>query len=106
MCEDPDAPFPEPFVHWIVYGIPPTVHALDGARATQWKEGRNSKLQTGFTGAAPPSGHGVHHYHFQVLALDKPLDQEEPGLGRGALLSAMRGHVLAFGDLVGTYERR
>src|SRR5258708_36468025 len=29
VCEDPDAPLPEPFVHWLGYGIPATVPALD-----------------------------------------------------------------------------
>jgi Raf kinase inhibitor-like YbhB/YbcL family protein len=105
VCEDPDAPFPEPFVHWMVYGIPATVRALDGSTALPGKDGKNSTLATGFTGAAPPVGHGIHHYHFQVFALDIALDLE-PGVGRGKLLDAMKGHVLAFGELVGTYERK
>jgi Raf kinase inhibitor-like YbhB/YbcL family protein len=104
MCEDPDAPLPEPFLHWTVYGIPPTVHALSGASVGRWKEGENSTLRTGFTGAAPPPGHGVHRYHFQVFALDTELPLDT-GAGRGALLGAMKDHVLAFGDLLGTYQR-
>jgi Raf kinase inhibitor-like YbhB/YbcL family protein len=111
LVEDPDAPLPQAFVHWSVYGIPPEVSSLsegigtdstlpDGAR-----EGENSTGNTGFFGPKPPRGHGVHHYHFQVFALDTRLGLED-GADRDALVAAMRGHVLAQGDLVGTYENR
>jgi Raf kinase inhibitor-like YbhB/YbcL family protein len=121
ICEDPDAPLPEPFVHWLVYGIPArpgtadatdpgtanatAVGTLDVANLGSVRQGENSKGGKGYTAAAPPPGHGVHHYHFQVFALDEDLALE-PGAGRSALLEAMRGHVVAWGDLVGTYERR
>jgi hypothetical protein len=52
----------------------------------------------------PPSGHGPHRYVFQIFALDTRLDFEKPP-GRGALLEAMRGHVLAKGLHIGLYER-
>jgi Raf kinase inhibitor-like YbhB/YbcL family protein len=100
VCEDPDAPFPEPYVHWLVYDLAPNAVSVAG----RYEEGKNSKLQDGFTGAAPPPGHGVHKYHFQVFALDVAL-KLGPSAGRGALLDAMRGHVVAWGELVGTYER-
>jgi phosphatidylethanolamine-binding protein (PEBP) family uncharacterized protein len=53
----------------------------------------------------PPPGHGTLHYHFKLYALDAPLDIK-PGRDKDGLLKAMRGHVLAQGELVGTYERR
>ncbi len=102
VVEDPDAPLAEPFVHWLVYDIPRTTHAVtDGAPLV---EGKSSRMQVGFTPAAPPPGHGVHHYHFQVFALDAPLGLAM-GAGRTEVLEAMEGHVLAWGDLVGTYQR-
>jgi len=104
LCEDPDAPFPDPFVHWLVYGIPATVQSLDGT-AAGFPEGQNSKLRSEFTGAAPPPGHGVHHYHFQVFALDTMVSLDA-GAGRSAVLAAMMGHVVAWGEIVGTYERK
>ncbi len=103
VVEDPDAPFPEPFVHWMVYGIPATVLELDGT-AAGFPEGQNSLLQAGFTGAAPPPGHGRHAYHFQVFALDVLVDLDH-GIGRSTLFERMRGHVVAWGEIVGTYER-
>jgi Raf kinase inhibitor-like YbhB/YbcL family protein len=104
VCEDEDAPLPEPFVHWLVYGIPASTTSLDATSLRSVREGKNSTLKTGFAPAAPPPGHGVHHYHFQVFALDADIDLS-PGVGRGDLFEAIRGHVLAWGDLVGTYER-
>jgi len=101
ICEDPDAPFPEPFVHWLVYGLANGAASVFGS----YRQGKNSKLEVGFTGAAPPPGHGIHHYHFQVFALDRTLALED-GSGRSALVSAMRDHVIAWGEIVGTYERR
>jgi Raf kinase inhibitor-like YbhB/YbcL family protein len=105
VCEDPDAPSPDPFVHWIAYGIPATARGLDAQSVSDWKQGKNSKLSVGFTAAAPPPGHGVHHYHFQVFALDEALDVDA-GAGRAELLDRMQGHVLAWGELVGTYKRK
>ena len=80
---------------------PTSVGSVQGA---QRLEGKNSKLGVGFTPAAPPVGHGVHHYHFQVFALDTAIDLER-GAGRSTLLEEMRGHVLAWGDIVATCER-
>ena len=112
ICEDPDAPFPDPFVHWMVYGIPVTTTSIEGGRAganaahaAQGVEGKNSKLTVGFAPAAPPPGHGVHHYFFQVFALDTA-QQLDAGLGRNALVDHLKDHVVGWGELVGTYERR
>ena len=105
VCEDPDAPTPEPFVHWMVYGLPGSDGTVDAQEARRAREGKNSTMRSGFTPAAPPPGHGTHHYHFQVFALDRELELPE-GAGRTELFDAMRGHVVAWGDLVGTHERR
>jgi Raf kinase inhibitor-like YbhB/YbcL family protein len=104
VCEDPDAPFPEPFVHWIVYGIGASARSLDAKTSAGYQHGKNSKFGTEFTPPAPPPGHGVHHYHFQVFALDA--ETEIDGLGRAALVDHLKGHVLAWGEIVGTYERK
>ena len=102
VVEDPDAPTPKPFVHWMVYGIPAGVSGIDSDHAQ--REGKNSLLSDGFTPAAPPPGHGIHHYHFQVFALDIAIDLER-GAGRTTILEEMRDHVMAWGEIVATYER-
>lgn len=104
ICEDPDAPMPEPYVHWLVYAIPATLEMLDETTLPAVRQGENSKLKTGFTPAAPPPGHGVHHYHFQLFALDTPISLDR-GAGRSKLYEAMLGHVVDWGELIGTYKR-
>jgi Raf kinase inhibitor-like YbhB/YbcL family protein len=112
IVEDPDAPLPEPFVHWVLYKIPPSAGELPGHVPQQAKphapagalQGKNSFGKIGYGGPAPPVGHGTHHYHFRLYALDQPLEVRE-GLNKDALLAAMSGHVLDEGDLVGTYRR-
>ncbi|HZL36955.1 MAG TPA: YbhB/YbcL family Raf kinase inhibitor-like protein [Tepidisphaeraceae bacterium] len=112
VVEDPDAPTPEPFVHWLLYNIPPTVTSVPqgasgsatGDRAAGAMQGKNSNLKTGWTGMAPPKGDTPHRYFFQLFALDAELSLE-PGAGRSALFEAMGGHVLGRGRIVGTYQR-
>src|SRR5438876_655283 len=102
---------PKPFVHWIVHGLAPyTTELPEGAgsgtaaAAMHLRHGRNSAKQLGYLGPAPPREHGLHHYHFEVFALDERLDVPDAPT-RAEICDAMRGHVLAHGDLVGTYER-
>ncbi|WP_313618041.1 alpha/beta hydrolase fold domain-containing protein [Agrobacterium sp.] len=54
----------------------------------------------------PPVGDREHHYHFQVFALDIETLDLDPGAKRDAVLKAMEGHVLAKGQIVGTFERK
>lgn len=113
IVDDPDAPRAEPWVHWLLYAIPASVHEIprgasgDEPRLSEPRgavQGRNDFQDLGWGGPLPPKGHGTHHYHFKLYALDEAL-----GLGPGAvkseLLNAMDGHVLAEAELVGTYSR-
>ena len=110
IMEDPDADQPRPFVHWLAWNIPGSLTALPEGLHTQprltdpedLRQGRNSRGSTGYFGPRPPAGTGVHHYHFQIFALDTVLDVD-PGADRDTLLDAMRGHVLGRARLVGTY---
>ena len=113
IVDDPDAPRPEPWVHWIVGKIPGDATALpQGFRNENAPAGapaglvygRNTWGTVGYRGPAPPKGHGTHHYHFKLYALDAPLTMAA-GTDKDALLQAMSGHVLGHGELVGTYQR-
>jgi Raf kinase inhibitor-like YbhB/YbcL family protein len=108
VVDDPDAPDPkapkQTFVHWVVYDIAPTASGLPegGALPAGAKAGLNDKKQHAYTGPCPPIGR--HRYFFKLYALDTML----AGVGtptKGELESAMRGHVLAQAELIGTYER-
>ena len=115
ICDDPDAPQAEPWVHWVIYNIPATAKGLpegvarkprpkDPAGALQGKNSWPSGDNIGYRGPMPPKGHVVHHYHFRLYALDQQLALE-PGLDKKAVLKAIAGHVIAEGELMGTYQR-
>ena len=104
ICDDRDAPMPEPFVHWIVYNIPANSIGFPEGSTERALEGRNSFGRMGYGGPMPPEGHGTHHYYFKIYALGAQLDAT-PGVTKDQLLAAMEGHVLDEGELVGTYER-
>jgi Raf kinase inhibitor-like YbhB/YbcL family protein len=107
IVEDADAPSLQPLVHAIVWNIDPALHHLsEGAiRADGPAEtGRNSYLMTGWLPPDPPTGHGTHHYAFQIFALSQP-PELGANPGRSALVEAISGRVLAAGLLVGTYRR-
>ncbi|WP_126171960.1 YbhB/YbcL family Raf kinase inhibitor-like protein [Altericroceibacterium xinjiangense] len=104
IVEDPDAPAPEPFCHWLVWGLSPgRGMLLEGE--TPPRVGKNSFLNSEWLLPDPPTGHGSHDYVFQLFAIDKPLTLM-PGAGRGDLLKEIEGHVVAAAVLTGTYERR
>lgn len=104
ICDDPDAPRAEPWVHWVLYNIPPGVTSLKEDSSGTGTEGLNSWDKTGYGGPMPPPGHGTHHYHFKVYALDSELSLKA-GAAKQEVLDAISGHVLAQGELVGAYER-
>ena len=115
--DDPDAPTPEPWIHWEIYGIPFDVRALpEGIKsnapqlrepnaARQGKNSWDSGVTIGYRGPMPPPGHGTHHYHVKLYALDTELALP-PSATKRQLLDAINGHILAKAELVGTYERK
>ena len=104
LVEDPDAPTPNPFVHWLVYNIPAHAPALTAETLAEARTGRNSMFGTTWTGCAPPKGDAPHRYVFQLFALDRVVEiGDHPG--RTALIDALRGHVLCCAVLTGTYQR-
>jgi Raf kinase inhibitor-like YbhB/YbcL family protein len=112
LIEDADSPTPQPLVHAIVWDLPGSDASLpEGALPTtrdgdprQDHLGRNSALAASYLPPDPPPGHGRHRYVFQVFALDRvPRFDCRPG--RTELLDKIKGHVVAKGLLIGTYER-
>lgn len=112
IADDPDAPRPEPWVHWVIYNIPSNVDSLPAGIETNETlkapagamQGRNSWGKIGYGGPMPPPGHGVHHYHFKLYALDAELELK-PGMAKDGLLMVISDHVLGQAELVGTYQR-
>jgi Raf kinase inhibitor-like YbhB/YbcL family protein len=101
ICDDPDAPM-KTWVHWLIYNIPPTVLSIPendrGIKDALY--GTTDFRRTGYGGPCPPSG--THHYHFKLYALDSMLPLKS-GATKPEIETAMKGHILASGDLVGLY---
>lgn len=109
IMDDPDAPDPAApervWVHWVGYDLPASTTKLAegaGNGANLGRPGKNDWGTTGYRGPCPPIGR--HRYFVKVLALDTELGE----LGKPnktALLAAAQGHVVAEGELVGTYQK-
>lgn len=105
--DDPDAPMGT-WVHWVVWNIPPEMTSLDegvpddAALTNGTRQGKTDFGSIGYGGPAPPSG--VHRYFFKVYALDTMLDLSA-GATKADLEKAMKGHILAQGQLMGKYTR-
>lgn len=115
ICEDPVAPTPQPFVHWVVYKIPSAAKGLPEGLPIDETTPLPAELKgaiqglSGFRrpiwrGPAPPKPGVTHRYHFIVYALDTELEAK-PGMNKTQLLEAMKGHVIGQGQLVATYTR-
>ncbi len=108
IVEDPDAPSGT-FIHWVAYNIPAQVNSLpagvpqNAEIAGGGKNGINGFDHIGYNGPCPPPGN-MHHYHFRLFALDSMLTPGDKA-DAAALESAMKGHVIATAELVGTFER-
>jgi Raf kinase inhibitor-like YbhB/YbcL family protein len=107
IADDPDAPAGT-WVHWVAWNIPAGAHSLPGNLGKKdrlqdgTRQGLNDFQRPGYGGPCPPSG--THRYYFRLYALDTTLDLPATTT-RKDLDRAMRGHVLAQADLLGTYSR-
>ena len=100
IVDDPDAP-KGTFDHWVTWNIKPAETIAENSAAGT--AGKNGMGKDGYTGPCPPSG--THHYHFKVYALDQVLDLRE-GADKKALENVMKDHIVAYGELIGLYEKK
>ena len=109
ISDDPDAPGGT-WVHWVYYAVPPDITELQEGIATAKelpdgsRQGKNDFKRTGYGGPCPPKG-DPHRYFFKLYALDVEVDLG-PGASKKELLQSMEGHILAQGQLMGTYKRQ
>jgi Raf kinase inhibitor-like YbhB/YbcL family protein len=101
IVDDPDAPSGL-FTHWIAWNISPQTSTIAEGSAPKGMQGSNDFGKSGYGGPCPPSG--THRYFFKIFALDQELTLAA-GSKRAQLDSAMKGHVLAQGELMGRYSR-
>jgi Raf kinase inhibitor-like YbhB/YbcL family protein len=103
IVDDPDAPTPDPFVHWVVYAIPEgTAQFTDASPDLTY--GTNDFGETNWLGPCPPPGDGPHQYVFTLYALDEALDLA-PDLDGRALFTAIEESIITDATITATYER-
>ena len=107
IVDDPDAPGGA-FTHWVLFNLPASARQLgEGIPQERLQngtlQGKNDFGRIGYGGPCPPRG-TAHRYRFTLYALDKPLDSK-PGASKKQVLDAMKEHILAQGQLTGTYQR-
>jgi len=103
IVDDPDAPGGL-FTHWLVWNIDPkTTQIAEGSAPAGAAQGKNDFGEIGYGGPQPPSG--THRYYFKVFALNGALDLK-PGARRKDVDAAMKGHIIAQGQLMGRYSKK
>lgn len=103
IVDDPDAPAGT-WVHWVVWNIPVQTREIpENALPLGSIQGMNGWKRNSYGGPCPPSG--THRYYFRLYALDTELHLA-PSTSKADLEGAMRGHILAKAELMGTYRRR
>ena len=108
IVEDPDAPSGT-FRHWALYNIPAGITGLQEGVSGQGPsgagEGVNGFRNTRYDGPQPPKGHGPHHYHFRLAALDaERLDMPASAKAEDIWAKA-QPHIIAEAEMIGVYER-
>ncbi len=104
MVDDPDAPSGT-FRHWGAWDIPAETRSLAAGQAVG-KQAVNGAGKSGYMGPCPPPGHGVHHYHFKLYALDTDTLDVGDGAKVEEVEQAAQKHALGRAELVGTFERK
>jgi Raf kinase inhibitor-like YbhB/YbcL family protein len=108
LAEDAGVNRHDPVVHWVIYNIPSSVTFLDQDVPTQAhlemgaEQGKNVRGAAGYVGPKPPAGQ-THPYHFEVFAVNRKLDLDPAKADRQAVVNAMKGSVLASGEIVANY---
>jgi len=102
VVDDPDAPSGL-FTHWMVWNISPQNNTIAEGSTPKGVHGTNDFGKSGYGGPCPPSG--THRYYFKIFALDRELELPA-GTKRSQLDAAMKGHVIAQGELMARYSRK
>jgi Raf kinase inhibitor-like YbhB/YbcL family protein len=102
IMDDPDAPSGT-WVHWVMYNLPPDLTSLEQGKSGGGTDGKNDFGKLGYGGPCPPRGSN-HRYFIKLYALDAVLDLKA-GATKAQVENAMKGHILAQGQIMGMYSR-
>jgi Raf kinase inhibitor-like YbhB/YbcL family protein len=104
VIDDPDAPGGT-FRHWGVFDIPGSARSIGGGQRIG-TEVHNDFGKPGYGGPCPPKGHGPHHYHFKLFALNTDRLNISPNAKVVDVENEATRQAIAQGELIGTYERK
>jgi hypothetical protein len=104
VVDDPDAPSGT-FRHWGAYDIPASTRSL-AAGEKVGSQAVSDPGTPGYSGPCPPKGHGLHHYHFKLFALDVDRLGVASNSKIAEVETAAQQHAIGTAELIGTYERR
>lgn len=104
VVDDPDAPSGT-YRHWGAYDIPAATRAIAAGQKIG-SEAANDFGKPGYGGPCPPKGHGPHHYHFKLFALDADRLDVTADPKVTDVESAASRHAIGRAELIGTYERK
>jgi len=116
IVHDVDAPIgngTDDLLHWMVWNIPGSATSLPEGipRGAEREDGSRQISATGpnYRGPAAPSTGPMHHYVFELFALDTaiavPAVGASPPATRAAVMAAMAGHIRGKATAVGLYRR-
>ena len=107
ICHDPDAPRVNGWYHWLVVNIPSDVYSINqGGKIKGSLETVTDFNTTGYGGACPPIGHGVHRYNFTVYALDVEKLDIDKNLKPKDVEAEILKHTIAKSTITALYERK
>lgn len=108
LLDDPDAPAGN-WNHWAIWNLPASARSLHEAVGKsrrlpdESQQGVNDFKKVGYNGPCPPANK-PHHYHFRLFAVDTKLNLTGDA-GKPEVEGAMKGHVLARAEWMGTFRR-
>ena len=113
ICDDPDAPGHEPWVHWVIYKIPAGVKGLPEGIPRKPRltnpagtlQGENSWPSDNMAIAAPCRPREDTSLLFQALCRGRKTGRRARGWIKRRSGRKSKSTVIAEGQLMGTYER-
>ncbi|MBR5304443.1 MAG: YbhB/YbcL family Raf kinase inhibitor-like protein [Candidatus Gastranaerophilales bacterium] len=107
ICHDPDAPKENGWYHWLIVNIPANIRSIaQGEKIKDSLETITDFKTTGYGGAYPPVGHGIHHYHFTIYALDVEKLDVNTNDNPVEVEKKVKEHSLAKSTITGLFERK
>lgn len=107
ICHDPDAPKENGWYHWLVVNIPLGVNSIEeGGKFKNATETITDFESTGYNGACPPKGHGIHHYNFTIYALNTDKIDIDKNTKPKEVEAKILSHTIAKSTITALYERK